>query len=62
VAGRSARVTELEVLAGGAVLGEAENLAPGLTGHISLTLEPGRYELLCPGGTRTERGTLVVGG
>jgi iron uptake system component EfeO len=53
-------VTELEVLDGDRVLGEAENLAPGLSGQFSLTLRRGRYVLYCPGGTSAERGTLIV--
>jgi iron uptake system component EfeO len=57
VTGRSDRVSEYEVLAGERVLGEAENLAPGITGHFSLTLKPGRYRLECPGGAD---GSLVV--
>jgi iron uptake system component EfeO len=55
-------VTEFEVLDGDRILGEVENLAPGLSGHFSLTLEPGRFTLYCPGGTTAERGTLVVTG
>lgn len=62
VTGRGDRVTEFEILSGGRVLGEAENLSAGISGQISLTLAPGRYELLCPGGSNTERGTLVVTG
>jgi iron uptake system component EfeO len=53
-------VTEFEILDGDRVLGEAENLAPGLSGQFSLTLRAGRYVLYCPGGTSAERGTLIV--
>jgi high-affinity iron transporter len=60
VTGRSERVSEYEILAGERVLGEAENLAPGITGHFSVTLAPGRYRLECPGGTRRGDGSLVV--
>ena len=60
VTGHGPHVTELEIVARGEVLGEAENLAPGITSDISVTLEPRRYELLCPGGRLTERGTLVI--
>jgi iron uptake system component EfeO len=55
-------VTEFEVLDGDRILGEVENLAPGLSGHFSLTLKPGRFTLYCPGGTTAERGQLVVTG
>ena len=54
-------VTELEILEGDHVLGEVENVAPGLSGKFSLTLKPGRYTLYCPGGD-VERGPLVVTG
>jgi high-affinity iron transporter len=62
VTGRGDRVTEFEIVSGGRVLGEAENLANGISGRISLTLAPGRYELQCPGGTKTERSPLIVSG
>jgi iron uptake system component EfeO len=55
-------VTEFEILDGDRIVGEVENLAPGLSGHFSLTLKPGRYTLYCPGGTSAERGPLVVSG
>ncbi len=54
-------VTELEVLDGDTILGEVENLSDGLSGSFSLTLEPGKYTLYCPGGSE-ERGTLDVTG
>jgi len=54
-------VTEYEILKGDRVLAEAESLTDGRTGRFSVTLQPGRYELLCPGGTQ-ESGTLVVTG
>ena len=44
------------------ILGEVENLAAGLSGEFSLTLQPGTYELYCPNGTTAERGTLTVTG
>jgi iron uptake system component EfeO len=58
----AAKVTEYEVLDGATILGEAENIAPGLSGKFSLTLKPGTYTLYCPGGTTSERGTLEVTG
>jgi iron uptake system component EfeO len=54
-------VSEFEVLEGHKVLGEKENLAPGLSGSFSVTLEPGTYTTYCPGGDR-QRGKLVVVG
>jgi hypothetical protein len=58
----AASVTEFEVLEkGGGVLGEKENLVPGLSGAFTLTLKAGTYTTYCPGGDR-ERGRLVVKG
>jgi iron uptake system component EfeO len=57
----SSKVTEAEVVQGDRALAEAENVTSGLSGSFSLTLQPGRYELRCPGGTR-ESATLVVSG
>ena len=54
-------VTEVEVLEGKRVVGEKENLTPGLSGEFTIALEPGRYTTLCPNGDR-ERGLLVVTG
>jgi high-affinity iron transporter len=54
-------VTEYEILKGDRVLAEAESLTDGRTGTFSLTLQPGRYEVLCPGATH-ESGTLLVTG
>ncbi|GAA4347558.1 iron uptake system protein EfeO [Angustibacter luteus] len=42
------RVTEAEVLKDGKILGEKENLTPGLSGTFTLRLEPGEYVVLCP--------------
>ena len=55
------RVSELEVLEGARVLGERENLVAGLSGSFTLTLQPGRYTLSCPGGTSDAKGVLTVG-
>jgi high-affinity iron transporter len=48
----SSKVTEYEVVQGDRALAEAENVTSGLTKRFSLTLQPGRYELRCTGGTR----------
>ena len=42
-------VTELELEKDGKILGEKENLAPGLSGSFSLDLVPGEYVISCPG-------------
>jgi iron uptake system component EfeO len=55
-------VTEFEVLDGGKVLGERENLTPGLSGDFSITLKPGTYATLCPNGKTAAEGELVVTG
>jgi iron uptake system component EfeO len=55
-------VTEMEIVQDNRILGEVENLAPGLSGSFSITLQPGTYESLCPNGDRAERGEIVVTG
>jgi iron uptake system component EfeO len=58
----SAKVTEFELLGDdGTILGERENVVPGLGGSFSLRLGPGRYTMSCPNGDG-EDGVLVVGG
>ncbi|HEX5495558.1 MAG TPA: iron uptake system protein EfeO [Mycobacteriales bacterium] len=42
-------VSELELLKGDRVIGEKENLTPGLSGSFSLNLDGGSYTLSCPG-------------
>jgi iron uptake system component EfeO len=54
-------VTEYEVLKGERIIGEKENLTPGLSGSFSLNLDPGVYTLQCPGGSAPQ-GTLRVTG
>ena len=41
---------EYEILDGGRIVAEAENVAAGIQGHFSLTLQPGAYTLRCSGG------------
>jgi iron uptake system component EfeO len=55
-------VSEFEVLDGGKVLGEVENLTPGLSGTFSLTLKEGTFKTACPGGDSAAEGELVVTG
>jgi iron uptake system component EfeO len=58
----SAKVTEFELLGeNGTILGERENVVPGLEGSFSLRLGPGRYRMSCPNGDG-EDGILVVSG
>jgi high-affinity iron transporter len=56
----TSKVTEYEVVEGNRALAEAENVTSGLTKRFSLTLQPGRYELRCTGGTRSA--SLTVSG
>jgi iron uptake system component EfeO len=57
----SGDVSEFEILKGDRILGEVENVAPGLNKSFSLTLEAGTYTTYCPGGSR-DKGKLVVRG
>jgi iron uptake system component EfeO len=41
-------VTEAELKQGSTILGEKENLAPGLSGAFTLNLKPGTYAMVCP--------------
>jgi iron uptake system component EfeO len=58
----SGDVSEFEVLSGDRILGEKENIAPGLNGEFSLTLKAGNYTTKCPGGSEHATGKLVVTG
>ena len=57
----TSKVTEMEIMDGEEILGEEENIADGLSGSFSATLEAGKYTIYCPGGS-DERGTLTVTG
>lgn len=54
-------VTEAELMQGSRVLGEKENLTPGLSGTFSLTLSPGRYTVYCPGADQEKAALTVTG-
>jgi len=56
----SDKATEFEVLKGSQILGEKENITDGISGSVSLDLQPGRYATFC--GQGTPKGTLVVTG
>jgi iron uptake system component EfeO len=43
------------------ILGEQENLTPGLSGGFSLVVQPGKYVINCPGATE-QHATLTVTG
>ena len=43
------------------ILGEQENLTPGLSGGFSLIVQPGRYVINCPGASQ-QHATLTVTG
>ena len=54
-------VTEFEVKQGDRIVGEKENLTPGLDGTFSLSLEPGDYTAYCPGaGTESTAFTVAA--
>jgi len=54
-------ITEFELLSGERIVGEKENLPPGFSGSFSLNLQPGDYEMYCPGAT-TPRVSLKITG
>lgn len=54
---------EFEVLDGALILGERENLVAGLSGEVSVNLDPGTYDIVCGNpGNREPTGKLVVSG
>ncbi|AGL16987.1 iron uptake system protein EfeO [Actinoplanes sp. N902-109] len=55
------RVTEAELLREDTIMGEKENLTPGLTGSFSLKLDAGTYQLYCPN-AKTEKSAFTVTG
>ena len=59
----SSKVTELEVVDHkNIILGERENIVPGISGAFSLTLQPGAYTLACTNGDTTPKASLRVTG
>jgi iron uptake system component EfeO len=55
--------TEVELLGnGGRILGEKENLTPGLSGSFSLRLSAGTYQLYCPNTKKQKSPFTVTGG
>jgi hypothetical protein len=56
-------VTEFEVLDGSRIVGEVEDVAPGLSKSFSITLQPKTYTTHCTGGTKNDgKGRLLVSG
>ncbi len=53
--------TEVELLRGDVIMGEKENLTPGLSGTFSLNLPSGDYTLYCPN-AKTEKTAFTVTG
>jgi iron uptake system component EfeO len=45
----AAAISEAELMSGDTILGEKENLTPGLSGSFSLNVKEGKYQLYCPG-------------
>jgi iron uptake system component EfeO len=54
-------VSEAELLSGGRMLGEQENLSPGLSGGFSLRLDNGKYQIYCPGASQEKFDFSVTG-
>lgn len=55
----SSRKLEWEILEGVMVVGERENIAPGLSDKMTITLMPGEYEMTC-GLLNNPHGKLIV--
>jgi iron uptake system component EfeO len=53
-------VTEAELMDGNTILGEKENITPGLSGTFSLNIKAGKYQLYCPGGSGPEKVDFTV--
>lgn len=56
----SSNVLEYEIEQAGRIIGEVENVIPGIDRSFTLNLKPGAYVLNCPGGTTAATGTLTV--
>lgn len=58
----AAGITELELLSNNRILGEKENLAPGLPPvSFTLTLDGGTYQIYCPGAAQETQDFKVTG-
>jgi iron uptake system component EfeO len=56
----SGSVLEYEIEQSGRIIGEVEDVVPGIDRTFTLSLKPGAYTLSCPGGTSAATGTLTV--
>ena len=54
-------VSEVELLDGEQIIGEKENLSPGLSGQFAVRIDAGTYTVYCPG-ANPERSTITVTG
>lgn len=54
-------VTEAELKQGDTILGEKENVAPGLSGSFTLDLKPGTYAMVCPNAEKDSWDFTVTG-
>jgi len=54
-------VSEVELLSGERIVGEKENIPPGLGGEFAVTVPAGKYTLYCPG-AKVENTTMTVTG
>jgi iron uptake system component EfeO len=57
----SGRVSEAELMQNGLILGERENLTPGLSGTFTLRLQPGDYVVNCPNAKNDQAKFTVTG-
>lgn len=57
----AAGVSEVELLSANRILGERENLPPGFSGTFSLNLEPGDYDVFCPGADAETSALTITG-
>ncbi|HEY3501950.1 MAG TPA: iron uptake system protein EfeO [Actinocatenispora sp.] len=57
----ASKVSEAELLRDGVIVGEKENLTPGLSGSFSLSVKAGKYEMYCPN-AKTPKAPFTVTG
>jgi iron uptake system component EfeO len=58
----STAITEVELLSAGRIIGEKENLAPGLSPvKLTVTMGGGSYQIYCPGATKETQAFTVTG-
>ncbi|HEX3812936.1 MAG TPA: iron uptake system protein EfeO [Mycobacteriales bacterium] len=57
----SGKVSEAELMQNGLILGEKENLTPGLSGKFTLRLQPGEYIVNCPNAKNDQTKFTVTG-